>query len=511
MLGTVRVAVRAASPRGARGLAHLLQRYKAHVGQTADATQQRVVQRLDKLLTRIPSHVESINAYRSAASQRNAELVAAGGAAADELCHPPRVPKGVYIWGPVGTGKSMLMDLFFDAAASLPLPPCSSALDPTLSRLVWSGWSVSADRKAVLQRELGKVSRDPDTLEPVESVDGGPLAPWPSEGGLRAGPVRRVHFHEFVAELHALMHCARDRLLAAHGRKGDRAVQESPVSSDALSLLMDEADRLRAAPLLAARRVASSTTVLCLDELQVTDVVDALILSRVFGELFRLGTVVVSTSNRRPELLYEKGLNREMFLPFIDMMERMCHVIELDTGRDYRRVGVDEGRLLVTKSDAEARAWLEQQLGGVCGGQMKSVELRAGCTLDVLECGPGRALVSFDELCCLNYLGAADYRLLAREYPTLGLLGLGNRGEADATRRLVTLVDELYEARVNLVATSECALADLWWCSAPTSAMTLELETASRRAESRLVEMLQSSCYDRSRTSVVDRRKRMQQ
>ena len=268
----------------------------------------------------------------------------------------PEPPKGLYLWGGVGRGKSMLMDLFVD------------------------------------------------TLDV---------------------PVRRVHFHAFMQEIHAGMHKAR-----AEGVE------------DAL------------APV--AKSVTESLRVLAFDEMQITDITDAMIVGRLFEALFEAGVVVVTTSNRVPDELYKDGLNRQLFLPFIDLLKERMVVHEMASETDYRQGKLEGTPTYFTPVDEEARARIRdiwQDLTGGEGGPHTLIVNKREVVLPGFHNGVARA--SFYDLCG-KPLGPADYLALAEAARVLVLeniptLGRSNFNEA---KRFVTLVDALYEADVRLICSA---------------------------------------------------------
>ena len=270
----------------------------------------------------------------------------------------PEVPRGLYLWGGVGRGKSMLMDLF------------------------------------------------------VAAVEG--------------TATRRVHFHAFMQEVQRGLHRAR----------ADGAADAlEPVAQ---ALLHDD---LRC---------------LAFDEMQITDIADAMIVGRLFDKLMAGGVVIVSTSNRPPEGLYENGLNRALFLPFIDLLRERMEVVELAGPTDWR-----QHRL------AGAQVYFHP--AGLAGGRMSAIwdDLTGGAagaplvlpvngrTVEVPRFANGVGRATFWELCA-QPLGPADYLAIAAALRVLVLedipsLSSQNYNEA---KRFVTLIDALYEARVRLIASA---------------------------------------------------------
>jgi cell division protein ZapE len=278
---------------------------------------------------------------------------------------PVAPPRGLYLWGDVGRGKSMLMDVFHQALAT--------------------------------------------------------------------HAKRRVHFHVFMREVHEQLHALRrEPHTFAKDDMGD--------------------------PLFAvARLIAHDLWVLCLDELEVQDIGDAMIVGRLFTALTDLGVVVVTTSNRHPRDLYKDGLQREKFLPFIDLILTRLDVLHLDAVRDYRLGRLKGARLYVTPLGAEADAALKSLFHELAGGAEPHADslFVKGRTVPV-PCSSGNvACFTFADLCEAP-LGATDYMEIAARYQTVIVSGIPRMGAemASAARRFVTLIDVFYDHRVKLVASA---------------------------------------------------------
>jgi cell division protein ZapE len=304
---------------------------------------------------------------------------------------PP--PQGLYMWGGVGRGKSMLMDLFFDTATAAP----------------------------------GR---------------------------------QRVHFHAFMQEVHRRLHSYREAVKAGQASE----------STDPLEAL--------------GRVITENAWLLCFDEFHVTDIADAMILGRLFKVLFDQGVVVVSTSNRPPLDLYKDGLQRELFLPFIAMIEDKQDVLELDGGVDYRLDRIKAMDVYLTPADSVAESKLDEDFEKLnIGGHARSVTLSVqGRDIVIPKAAEGVAMAEFSDL-CEQPLGPGDYLEVARCFHTLILKGIPQlvpvkRNEA---KRFVTLIDALYEARVNLICSADAPPESLY----PQGDGAFEFE----RTVSRLMEM----------------------
>ena len=365
-----------------------LEQLKARIAKgelQVDPLQQEAAARLERL-------ARELEGWRSAPPARPAGGLLArltrmreGGAAS------PPAPKGVYLHGGVGRGKSMLMDLFFDAA-------------------------------------------------PVEAK-------------------RRAHFHEFMLDVQRRLHALR--------QNGER---EDPLK-------------------IVAGELARESRLLCFDEFHVVNIADAMILGRLFEGLFEEGVVVVATSNWPPRRLYENGLNRDRFLPFIELLLERVDVVALDGPVDYRLQRLRDLPVYHHPLGPEAETRLEevfQALGD--GAQAGPEELAVGARrLAVPKAAGGVAWFEFADL-CERALGSGDYLALTERYHSLILSGVplltpDRRNEA---RRFMTLVDALYERRVMLFLSAEASPEALY--TSGDGAFEFQ------RTVSRLMEM-QSSAY----------------
>jgi cell division protein ZapE len=306
-------------------------------------------------------------------------------------------PAGVYLWGGLGRGKSMLMDLAF--------------------------------------------------------------------ANIDVEPKRRVHFDAFMLETHARLRVARER------QEGDPI---EPV----------------------AEEIANEARLLCFDEMQVTNPADAMILSRLFGKLLELEVKVVTTSNRAPSELYKDGLNRELFLPFIAMIERRMLVVPVNGPVDYRLERLEGVQVWHVPNGPEATAALSRAFFQLTDYPVEDrakvpsedIEVGGGRTLHVPKSLKGVAVFSFKRLCG-EPRGAADYLAIARRYHTVIIVGIPvmtpeMRNEAT---RFVHLVDALYEHKVKLLAAADAEPNGLY----PSGDGSFEFQrTISRLEEMRSAEYL---------------------
>ena len=291
--------------------------------------------------------------------------------------------KGLYLFGGVGRGKSMLMDLFYDHSE-----------------------------------------------EPRK---------------------RRVHFHAFMQEIHALMHEAR--------QKGVEDAIE-PVAAE----------------------VIKSARLLCFDEMQITDITDAMIVGRLFEKLFEAGVVIVTTSNRHPDDLYKDGLNRNLFLPFISMIKNRMEVYNLDSETDHRQNRLQGHKTYFTPIDEAAEMAIQRVWTDVAGAVREPLVLHHKSREIVLPAfHNGVAMATFRELCG-QPLGPGDYLAIAKAIRVLILKDIPrlSRDGQNEAKRFVTLIDALYEAKVKLIASAAAEPESLY--ETGTGAFEFE-RTASRLRE----------------------------
>lgn len=269
---------------------------------------------------------------------------------------------------------------------------------------------------------------------------------------------RRVHFHAFMLDVHARIHVHRRRIKEGKAK----ADPIPPVATD----------------------IADEAVLLCFDEFQVHDPADAMILSRLFSELFDRGVVVVATSNRAPDDLYQGGLNRELFLPFIDLLKSQVEILALHGARDYRLSRLKTMPVYFSPLDGDTDARLDEAFANLADGAVtasQNLEVQ-GRTMAVPVAAAGIARFTFDDL-CRQPLGAADYIEIARQFHTVFLSDIpvmkaNHRNEA---KRFINLIDVLYDHGVNLICSAEGAPDQLYTEGDGTS----EFE----RAASRLMEM----------------------
>jgi cell division protein ZapE len=305
----------------------------------------------------------------------------------------PALLKGLYIYGEVGRGKTMLMDLFYEAS-------------------------------------------------PVKRR-------------------RRAHFHEFMIDVHERVHALRQKMKA-----GEHADQD-PIE-------------------LVAKDLASEAWLLCFDEFHVTDIADAMILGRLFTQMFARGVVVVATSNVAPADLYKDGLNRALFVPFIHMLEERMDIVRLASRTDFRLEKLAGLPVWHVPADAAADAALDdawRRLARDHDGGAQQLPIK-GRSIRVPRAAMGVARFSFHDL-CEEPLAAADYLRIAHEYHTIILdhipvMSFDNR---NAAKRFIILIDTLYDTNVKLIASAAAEPDALY--HADEGYEVLEFQ----RTASRLIEM----------------------
>ena len=329
----------------------------------ADPVQERVVLRLQAIYDRLA-------AAAAPHPPRRGLLARLGLVRAPK---PPDGPHGLYIWGPVGRGKSMLMDLFFADA-------------------------------------------------PVAKK-------------------RRVHFHEFMLEVQARLHNRREKL----------AAEGAPPEADTIVPI--------------AREIAEETRLLCFDEFQVTNIADAMILARLFETLFGEGLTVIATSNRKPDDLYKDGLQRDRFLPFIDLIKQRLEILELGGNHDYRLDRLRNFDVYLTPSGAWANAKLDEAFRALSDGAdgEPRVLRTQGRDVDIPRAAPGVAMAHYLDWCA-KPMGAADFLCIADHFHTVIMADIPRMGpdSQDKAARFVTMIDTFYEKKVKFICSAATAPSGLY-------------------------------------------------
>jgi len=333
-------------------------------GIVADSTQLAAARRLQKLY-------DELLVLKAARRTRLRKL----------LVHP-ELPRGVWLWGGVGRGKSFLMDCFFDA--------------------------VPYRRK------------------------------------------RRVHFHAFMREVHQSLKAYRNE-------------------SDPLTKV--------------AADIARTTRLMCFDEFHVSDIADAMILGRLMEALFEAGVIFCITSNYPPDGLYPNGLQRQNFLPTIQLLKQKLDVLEIDAGIDYRLQALEQTDIFLTPNDAAANAAMSRIFRQIAGGDGQSRPITVlNRELPVIRRAHG--VIWFDfAILCGGPRSQNDYLALAESYHTLFLSQVPKMGAdmSSQARRFTWLVDILYDYRIKLIISADCPAEELY---------TQGLQVSEfKRTVSRLIEM----------------------
>lgn len=307
--------------------------------------------------------------------------------------------KGLYIWGGVGRGKSMLMDMFFEA-----LPH---------------------KRK------------------------------------------RRAHFNDFMQDAQQKIHNHREAF------KAGKVKEEDPI------------------PVI-GKEMASDVSVLCFDEFTVTDIADAMILGRLFETMFNEGVTIIATSNVEPKNLYRDGLNRKVFLPFIDLLLENSDVFELGSRTDYRLEKLNRAPVYLTPVIEKNlktfdQTWLE--LSGTSTGEPEKLDLR-GREFVISRTGNNTARLTFNEL-CKEARSAEDYLALARRFHTVFIenVPIMDREDQNAAKRFILLIDTLYDNHIRVVILAEAKPESLYIAKTGTESFEFA-RTASRLTEMQSVEYL---------------------
>ena len=266
----------------------------------------------------------------------------------------PPVKIGLYLYGGVGTGKSMLMDIFYEE--------------------------------------------------------------------VRSNKKLRLHFHKFMQEIHESINVERKKGIL------------DPINS-------------------VATKLSESVSILCFDEFQITDITDAMLVGRLFEKLIQRGTYIVTTSNRHPDDLYQHGLNRQLFIPFINLFKENLLVLELNTSNDYRRQKLSGQDIFLWPINQKTRENFNKIWLSLVVEPCSSLELSfKSRTIQLPKFYNGVARSSFDNLCG-SALSALDYLMICKHTKVLFIedIPILNQTQTDSAKRFVTLIDTLYENRVKII------------------------------------------------------------
>ncbi|WP_288430612.1 cell division protein ZapE [uncultured Agrobacterium sp.] len=278
---------------------------------------------------------------------------------------------------------------------------------------------------------------------------------------------RRCHFHEFMADVHNRVHAHRQKLKAGETKQAD------PI------------------PPVAAQILAEAE-LLCFDEFTVTDIADAMILARLFTELFANGCTLVTTSNVVPDNLYKDGLNRGLFLPFVDLLKKHVEVVSLDSPIDYRMEKVKSLPVYVTPLDGAADQAMDMAWHHLTAGQIVTpteIEMK-GRSILVPKAAGRVARFTFRDL-CEKPLGAADFLAIADRFDTIFIdhIPFLNADRRNETKRFIILIDALYDHTVRLFASAAVMPEELLGTRKGTEGFEFD-RTASRLFEMRSADYL---------------------
>ncbi|KAL2826373.1 AFG1-like ATPase-domain-containing protein [Aspergillus pseudoustus] len=343
-----------------------------------DSYQRQIIEQLQGLYERLRSYTAPSVVHPSVESLDPAPKKSFFGSlfsktpANPETSIPENLPKGLYMYGDVGCGKTMLMDLFYDT-----LPPNISSKS-------------------------------------------------------------RIHFHNFMQDVHKRMHVVKMR----YGNDFD------------------------ALPLVAAD-IAEKSSVLCFDEFQCTDVADAMILRRLLESLMSHGVVLITTSNRHPDDLYKNGIQRESFIPCINLLKTALDVINLNSPTDYRKIPRPPSGVyhhpLGAEADQHAQKWFDFLGDPINDPPHATTQEVWGRKIQVPLASGKAAKFSFQQLIGAA-TGAADYLELVRNYEAFIVTNVPamTLNQRDLARRFITFIDAVYESRAKLVLTTETPLTTLF-------------------------------------------------